>query len=331
MSEVTVKFLRGFDEPGFGRRLWASLLRRRVPVFLTWEWQQAWWESFGRGRLMLAAAARDGEVVALAPLFAESGMVFFVGSGGSDYLDFVGDVSDPMVLAEILDAVRSETPEFLGFRFYHVPEQSSTGACLQQAAGRLEMVCFDEGELPAPALEFDDPQRVRDAACKKSLLRHESWFRHNGALEVEHLQDGRSILPHLEEFFEQHISRWRNTLSPSLFHDQSQRNFYRRLTERAADSGWLRFTRLQWEGRSIAFHFGFSYQGSYLWYKPCFAIDLARHSPGEVLLRQLLLKAAEEGVDVFDFGLGDEFFKSRFATCVNLVRTWGLYPKGGRA
>ena len=62
-----------------------------------------------------------------------------------------------------------------------------------------------------------------------------------------------------------------------------------------------------------------------MWYKPSFAIDLARHSPGEALLRQLLLAAIEEKACAFDFGLGEEAFKSRFATGIRYVRNWGLY------
>ena len=63
---------------------------------------------------------------------------------------------------------------------------------------------------------------------------------------------------------------------------------------------------------------------SYLWYKPSFAIDLAQRSPGEVLLRHLLLAALEEGAHTFDFGLGSEPFKFRFATQANHVKKWGL-------
>jgi len=61
-------------------------------VFLTWHWQSAWWKTFGRGELLLIAVERDGEVIALAPLFTEAGMIYFVGSGGSDYLNFIGDI-----------------------------------------------------------------------------------------------------------------------------------------------------------------------------------------------------------------------------------------------
>jgi CelD/BcsL family acetyltransferase involved in cellulose biosynthesis len=117
------------------------------------------------------------------------------------------------------------------------------------------------------------------------------------------------------------------TDSPSLFGEPAQRLFYRRLCERLSASGWLRFTRLCWQGRPIAFHFGFLYSGNFLWYKPSFDILLARHSPGEVLIRQLLLLALEEGAHTFDFGLGNEAFKQRFATATPVVKVYGLYHK----
>ena len=41
--------------------------------------------------------------------------------------------------------------------------------------------------------------------------------------------------------------------------------------------------------------------------------------------------AVEEGARTFDFGLGDEACKRRFANRVRRVRTWGLYPAGGIA
>ena len=329
-STLTIQILHDFDDPALGPGRWEALLGKgdTATVFVTRPYQQAWWDVFGRGDLLLTAAEEEGRVVALAPLFAEAGMVFFVGSGGSDYLDFIGDIRNPEVLVALLEVVMEQVPDFLGFRFYHVPDASRTGVKLQAAAERLGLICYDEGHLAAPALDLaGDPDVARAATRKKSLRRHERWFRREGTLTVQHLTDGAAIRPHLPVFFEQHIARWAETPYPSLFNDPSQRAFYERLTERAGDGGWLRFTRLDWNGQPIAFHFGFNYRGVYMWYKPSFAIDLSRRSPGEVLLRQLLLDAIAEGAHTFDFGLGDEAFKQRFATHVHTVRTWGLYPK----
>jgi CelD/BcsL family acetyltransferase involved in cellulose biosynthesis len=327
VSEITIHVVESFDDPLASPARWDAVLRRGKTdvVFLTWHWQRAWWEAFGRGTLLLIVAERDGETVAIAPLFAEAGMIFFVGSGGSDYLDFIGDISEPVVLDSILNTARHSIPDFLGFRFYHVPDESATGHLLKSAGDRLVLDVFDEGDLRAPMLDFSTPNDSSPTQ-KKSLQRHEKFFRREGSLEVLHFTEGEKIRPHLKEFFAQHIDRWKRTASPSLFEDLRKQQFYEKLIEIADHTGWLRFTRIDWNGTPIAFHFGTCYRGQYLWYKPSFAVELARHSPGEVLLRQLLLAAQAEHARVFDFGLGDERFKSRFANRVSTVRTWGSYP-----
>lgn len=329
-ATITTRVLNGFDDPTFSKAEWSRLLAAGGSdvVFLTHEWQSAWWQAFGRGELLLVAAERDGEVVALAPLFAQAGMIYLVGSGGSDYLDFIGDISEPEVLDALLLNAKGRVAGFLGYVFYHVPDKSPTSRLLNEAAARLGLRIFDEGDQSAPALEFTpDNSNAVAAANKKSLVRHEKFFARDGTLKVQHLRRSDEIAAHLDDFFAQHIARWADTPSPSLFNDAAQKRFYGLLIATAADAGWLRFTRVEWQGRAVAFHFGFHRRGSYMWYKPSFAIDLSRHSPGEVLLRQLLFAAIEEGAGEFDFGLGDEAFKARFATRVDRVRNWGLYGK----
>ena len=328
-TAIQTRILSGFDDPSFGREAWERLLHtgETDTVFLTWEWQRVWWEVFGRGELLLVVAERDGEVTALAPLYTDEGMIYFVGSGGSDYLDFIGDTSDPDVLDALLETAREYVPGFLGFEFYMLLDSSRTGARLEAAAKRLGLDCCNFDDLAAPALNlFRQPDVAQAATKKKSLVRHENYFRREGTLVIQHACEAEVVLPQLEEFFAQHIARWAATDSPSLFLNPAWRTFYQRWTEAASKRGWLRFMRVEWNGQPIAFHFGFNYQGQFMWYKPSFEIAQARHSPGEVLLRQLLLAAIDEGAHVFDFGIGDEEFKYRFATEVNRVRTWGLYP-----
>jgi CelD/BcsL family acetyltransferase involved in cellulose biosynthesis len=327
-TTIRTRVLRGFDDPSFGPAEWGGLLATGSSdgVFLTWEWQSAWWQAFGRGELLLIVAERAGTVVALAPLFAEAGMIYFVGSGGSDYLNFIGEIGDAEILEALLEEARRCVPKFVGFVFYHVLDHSATGGRLEAAAARLGLRLFEEGDWPAPVLEIADRNDFAlECTAKKSLVRHEKWFTRQGMLKVEHLRRGEEILPCLDAFFAQHQARWAPTATPSLFCDEAQRRFYRLLAAGAASAGWLRFTRVEWKGRPIAFHFGFCHRGNFLWYKPSFDPDLARHSPGEVLLRQLLMAAMAEGAHTFDFGLGDEAFKARFATRINRVRNRGLY------
>jgi CelD/BcsL family acetyltransferase involved in cellulose biosynthesis len=328
-SAINIHMLQGFDDPRCGCSTWNALLARGATnvVFLTWEWQKAWWEAFDRSGLLLLGAEGGGDLVVLAPFFAEEGMVYFIGSGGSDYLDFIGDISGPDLLERLLLCARESVRDFIGFRFFHVPDRSRTAERLRTASRRLGFVVREEGVQSAPAAQLG-PDSSLALTRKKSLLRHEAGFRRAGALQVMHFTRAEEIEPNLDEFFQQHIMRWSATPHPSLFLEPRQQRFFRAVTGRASPAGWLRFTRLEADRRPIAFHFGFAYHGTFMWYKPSFAIELARCSPGEVLLRQLLLRAIDERAHTFDFGLGDEPFKQRFASDFQTVRNFGVYPAG---
>jgi CelD/BcsL family acetyltransferase involved in cellulose biosynthesis len=327
-SMVAVKVLSGFDDPALGPRVWSELLERGETnaVNLTWHWQRLWWEAFGRGQLLLVAASRGGELVALAPFFADSGMIFNICP--EDHLDFVGDVSDPVVLDAILSTARDCVDNLLGFRFYFIPNRSATGPRLKAAAGRLGLIIHRDASLPSPWIDLAGSPKAAEACTRKtSLLRHEQFFRRDGELQVDHWTKADEVAPYLDEFFDQHIARRQATPHPSLFCEPRQRAYYRQLTREAADQGWLRFARVTWQGQAIAYHFGLSYRGRYLWGIPSFDIRLSRRSPGEVLLRQVLLNAIAEGATQFDFGPGDEPYKHRFANEVTHLETWGLYSK----
>jgi CelD/BcsL family acetyltransferase involved in cellulose biosynthesis len=332
---ITTRVLSGFEDPAFGPDRWERLLEvsKTRSVYLTWHYQRAWWETFKRGELLLILAQRKNEAVALAPFYAQSGMIYFLASDfESDRLDFVGNLDEAEVLEALLKAARDHVPDFQGFRFYFVPDSSDTGKLLCRAAERLGLRCYEEEDMLQPTLDLaGKPEAAQTAIRKKSLVRHEHFFRREGNLEVQHYRDGEAILPQLDQYFAQHIKRWEGTDNPSRYTYFKARLLVERLTQIAAKTGWLRFTTLKWNGCPIAFHYGFCYGGRYIRGTPSFSIDLARHRPGEVLLRQTLIAALEEGAHTFDFRTGDHHFKLRFATDVEHLRTWGIYPTGRRS
>src|ERR1051326_7574506 len=156
-ATVQTRILEGFDDPTFGPDQWDSLLQRTGTdnVYLTWQWQRAWWEAFGKGNPFLIVVERQGRVVALAPLYVRSGMVYFIGAAywEADRLDFIGDVGDPQGLQAIIETARADEPELEGFKFEFVPAQSPTARGLESVAERLDIPCY---------LEWDQEAAIRD-------------------------------------------------------------------------------------------------------------------------------------------------------------------------
>jgi len=324
---VTTRVLKGFDDPSFSREQWMQLLEKGETdvINLTWHWQRSWWNAFGKGELLLVLAERNEKAVALAPMFSIGGMIYNICP--EDCLDFIGDVSDPAILDAILNEAKRNVTGFLGFLFYFIPEHSLSGKRLREAALRLGLAFQNEGQIPSPWIDLKgQPEKAEALTRKKSLRRHENYFRQAGEVNVMHFQKANDIQPHLESFFKQHIKRRALTSAPSIFQHQQQKRYYQQLSRDMESTGWLRFTVVYWKGQPIAYHYGLSYKGRYLFGIPSFAIELASHSPGEVLIRQLLLAAIDEGATAFDFGIGDEPYKYRFATNTTILHHYGLYP-----
>ena len=329
MTRISTQVVSSFDHPAVGEGIWTELLSIGDTDVgsLTWRSLRLWWlHNERRDGLRLILACRDGKPVAIAPLFEEAGMA--INLCPVNRLDFVGDVSDAGVLdAIVLTAMRS-VKNFCGLRMYFVPVCSRTGGFLRQAAERLGLECYLEEEQPSPIIDLRGcPDAAAACIAKKTVLRHEKQLRRGGTLETRHFHDIDGVMSQLDEFFQQHIARWAGTPTPSKFCGSKARQSFRLRTQELARSGWLRFSRLNWNGRAIAFHRGACYKGHYKYGRTTYDVGLSRYSPGAVLMRHLLLAALDEGAHTFDFGIGAEAYKYQYATHEVSVQTWGLYPR----
>jgi len=329
MNSAKVHILSGFDDARLDAKRWEELHCRGETntVFSTRQWLRAWWETLGRGVLLLTVLEQAGEITALAPFYALDGVVFFLGSGESDYLDFIGTIDDAEMLATILAAVRERAPGFSGFNLYLVPSESRTGELLRETALKIGLECFEVSEVFfAVDVNLELEATAVRRAVGNSMLQREEYFRRRGPLTIDQLDQRIAIQPFLEEFYELHRARWANKGIRSPFADPDQRAFLERFLELAADTGWVRFLRIVCGGRPVAAEFAWYYRGTHFSGPWCFAIDEANHSPGHVLLRQSVLKALASGLHKYDLGLGEQPYKFRLPVQTKRCRSWKLYP-----
>lgn len=312
---------------------WERLLERAGggSVFQTLPWQQAWWEAFGAGRSLLPIVAHSGgRLVGVAPLVASGGRLHFLGSPNhaSDYCDFIIDPGYPAAVGALLDCACEAAGPFHRIDLSHLPAQSPNRARVLAHFAARGLRSRARAEQVAPARRLGDAAADRRAANKQSLRRHARHFKNAGELRFDRPRDEAAVLRYLDRFFEQHVARWARSGTPSQFHDPAQRAFYRSLVRRLVPRGWLRFDAMLFNGAPVAFHFGFEYRRRFVWYKPAFDVRLASHSPGEVLIKHLLEDAIERGLEEFDFTVGAEPFKFRFANLVRQVDRVTAYAAG---
>ncbi|MFO1378451.1 MAG: GNAT family N-acetyltransferase [Steroidobacteraceae bacterium] len=286
-------------------------------VFLSSGWLRAWLDVYaGDAEILIPQVRRDGALIAAAAFHVRHGIIEFVGKGRSDYLDILLDTAleteqADLATAALLDTARAAVKGFRCFNFQRIPVESGTMARLLRLTPRY--FTLRRGAEVAPSMGM---HAAPEALRKKSLRRHERGLQKLGQLHVETFTHATDILPRLDGFFEQHVRRRADTDHPSLFLENANREFYRKLVQNLDGTGCLRYTELRLDGRLAASHLGFFDGARFTWYKPAFDPALAQHSPGEVLLKVLIERACADRAVEFDFTIGDESFKSRFATQV---------------
>jgi len=324
---IEVRLASSLEEVGLDATHWNRLAAcgSTNTVFQTHQWASSWMAAFGQDHATLFLSASNSQgVAALAALVArrrQPRVLRFLGEGRADYCDLLADPRQPEAATALLRALLADSSWDV-IEFNNVPERSQTPEMVRAtcAHGGYRLLTSHQYVCPTLLIEGheDSAQRIRE---KASLKRREKYFRRRGRLVCRHLTRQADIEVYLERFFAQHISRWAGR-SPSLFLDDSNRTFYRELVRQLSPEGWLLFSIVELDDQPIAFHFGFDYCGSVLWYKPSFEPLHAAGSPGLVLVRELISYAVVNGRHELDFTVGAEPFKARFTNAAR--RTVGL-------
>lgn len=325
---MRIRLYSDFGRLPLGRSEWNALARRGSvdSVFQTHEWATAWWKCCGASHRLLYLTAEDaGGICGFAPLMATPGSaeLRFLADANSDYCDITADGNRYAVLDAMLHFLVHEQRDWRRLTLRNVPECSATLAALLTLGAKHRLYPRLSARIATPRIDF----RSQDAPfrLKYSVRRHSNRLARLGALEYR-VARSRSELPAmLDALYAQHVARYREKGQHSLFENADCRRFYALLADELLDTGWLHFSELRLDGRSIATHFGFDYNKVLTWYKPAFDIAYRQYSPGTALIKHLIDYAGERGLDTLDFTIGNEPFKERFSNAVAYNRTLTLY------
>ncbi len=324
-TEPRLRLLDSFAAPELDAGAWDALLAAGATdsVFLTHAWQTLWWRAFGDERLLIVLAEREGEPLAIAPLYAVEGSIAFVGSGGSDHLDVIGR-PDATALAAMLAAARDATPGFAGFELYHLPLDSPTTAQIPRVAELLGLEYHREDALGAPFADLADEELVVRLTGRRSIRKEEARMRRAGTLEVRTAGE-EELEELLELFLAQHGARW-EAAGQRSFDRRGSRSFLRAAVLAGHRDGWARLTLLEWQGRPVALDIGLLRGSTQLSWQVSRDPTIRGYSPGRVLGAHVVRDAVARGIRRFDFGLGEEEHKLRDISGVMGHANWFLYP-----
>jgi CelD/BcsL family acetyltransferase involved in cellulose biosynthesis len=341
------------DSTGFAalREEWNPLLQRSATntLFLTWEWQKAWWDSFGLGKSLFLVAVRDesGGLVGIAPLFHQESLVDPAASlpaisverpmtiaggalqrtvhlvGGtevSDYLDIIAPIGGHReVCAALLDALETRFLGETGFLWHFfdlrcLPATSPTVSSVAELARARGWQVQQAREDVCPVLDLPTTWDEYLATKLNKKQRHElrrKMHRAEESAQVDwHWVTADGFEAGLGIFFQLHKA---SHPDKDAFMDEQMQGFFRAVARAALDQGWLRLSILRFNGQPVASYLCFDYGEDRLVYNSGF--DLSAYAdlgPGIVAVGYLIDDAIQHGLKRFDFLQGNERYKYEF-------------------
>jgi CelD/BcsL family acetyltransferase involved in cellulose biosynthesis len=153
-------------------------------------------------------------------------------------------------------------------------------------------------ELPS---SYDKLLERMSSGFKANLRRRRRRLEKLGTLTVERVTGGTDLQERLEECFAIEQKGWKGLEGTAIVQDTKTRGFYTQLAHIAASQNYLSLFLLKLNGQAIAFHYGFTYSGTY--YMPKLGYDEAFEagSPGLILLEEIMKDCIGRGLKGCDF------------------------------
>lgn len=287
-------------------------------VFSTPAWLQPWWETLGTGDLLLAIVWDGEDPIAVFPACrcAEEDRLLTL-LGGEDVTDEQVPISVPGRELEALRFFLSWAFTDGGFtrmRFHSVMDGRRWRTVVESLARDIGAGFAQEEVDVAPAImlpaSFDDYLAGLSGHDRHELRRKRRRLGEAGEWVVRRA-DELGWESDLAAFFEFHR---RAPGEKAAFFTPERERFFRRLAADLFLLGTARLDVLDLNGSPVACTFSYDFRGTLSLYNSSFQSDLARLSPGMVLVGCLIENAIAEGKHEFDFLRGAEAYKARFGT-----------------
>jgi len=316
---MKIEVLEGSSCPEPLAREWEELLlsARFKNPFLTPLWNEIWLRHFGKSLHARVILFREpGGALLAAGAFCNS-----PGEGGQKGLTLVGsqdvcDYRDIVVAPGREEEVSGALGRFFGegpweyLELNGISEFSPTLKFLPLRMQPFNFGLIQDAEEVALSLEL--PQSWEAFLGKLSgkdrheLRRKIRRLEREVAFETLRIEDSSSLRAGMEIFFDLHR---KSRKDKAEFMTPEMEAFFREISTRFQERGWLSLSFLKVSGKEVAAFFSFDFAGTEYVYNSGYDPDFSRFSPGIVLAAYCIRQAIEKGMIGFNFLRGREDYK----------------------
>ena len=295
------------------RTEWESLLAASPvnTLFLTPQWQEVWWESYGASSGMAGFYVRSTEgVTAVAPLAKQGDTLSFVGNQDTfDYNDFmVSPGTEGEFYHSLLHSIEEQCCKSL--ELYSLRESSPTLKYLPEAARSHGFKVEVEKEDVTSGIElpgtWDEYLALLNKKDRHELRRKLRRLDSANKWSFYGISEPEQVTARLGDFIS--LMKMSSPDKEEYMTEDRERFFYQ-MAERMAQQGLLKLYFMDIDGQTVATSLCFDYASSRLLYNSGYNQEFSYYSVG-LLLNALCLKdAIEQGMSYFDFLRGPEPYK----------------------
>jgi CelD/BcsL family acetyltransferase involved in cellulose biosynthesis len=314
--------------PDWGQ-LWRS--NPNSHIFQRFELVSSWLTAFGAiWRPYIPVVTSDDNVIGIVPLVIRNRELRFAGHLGSDYNELVCNPnSRTVVFRTALETLFTRTDEWDRIVLENIPDDSGIQSCLGSLPEKIRKHIASGPTTDCPTLIFgENHHNLEEILQKENLRRTVRVFERLGPVTFRHLESLDDVAIHLAQFVQQHIRRNKLAGRISALNRPEAVRFIELLATRLDLKRDLRFSVLELNRKPAAYLLGYISAGRYILHKPTFDIDLSDHSPGLVLLYRLWHSLANGNATEFDFTVGPEPYKYRFANHIRHNIDLTIYRPG---
>ncbi len=319
------------------RSEWNTLLSKSQAntIFLTWEWLDAWWQSYRTTEQPFIIPCRNvqGELIGIAPfvLNVVKGGYFFkykalyfwglkIGVKEAEYLDIIAETGmEEKVCHQVVQALNERRKEWDIFLYYEVSE---TSVCLWI----IREFVVNQGWLSKETSHgcsviklhetFDEYIKSLKPRMRTKLRSLPRRLKESHKVEFEVCTEKDKLHESMDSFVDLHQKRWESEDQFGTFRDSRRLEFYNLLSNYFIENNWLAIFSLKVDGVYRAHEFCFLFNNKLFVLQEGYDVEWERRGIGNVLRTFMLQYCIENNYDEYDFLGGVTYHKNSWGVSI---------------
>jgi CelD/BcsL family acetyltransferase involved in cellulose biosynthesis len=288
---------------------WEELaLRLDAPPFLRPGWSRAWHAAFGMGESKALTITAGEELLGVAPITSTRRLLHSPTNWHTPFYGVLG--ADGPTHEALAQALVERVPQRLEIRFLEAGDhllELLRGEAADRGMSTHERVIASSPYVPVQGTWAEYEQGL-SKNLRKNLRRRRRQLEERGVVSVTVHEGADDLERLLDDAFRIEASGWKGERGTAIVSQPETRAFYSDIAKWAAETGDLRLTFLRVDDEPIAFDFALESGRVHYSLKSGYDEKYKIYGPGTELMRALLERAFDEGLDRFDLlGTTDEF------------------------